>query len=149
MSLDVYLYLPGTTSPAGSGIYVREDGQTKEITRAEWDEKFPGREPVIVPCGDERECVYEANVTHNLNRMADAAGIYEALWRPDEMGITKACDLVPLLKAGLEKLAADPEHFKTFNPTNGWGSYEGLVEFVAAYLQACERYPTADVRVSR
>lgn len=41
-------------------------------------------------CGHEklvnaRVCVYAANVTHNLNRMADAAGIYLPLWRPEEM----------------------------------------------------------------
>jgi len=38
--------------------------------------------------------IFEANITHNLNRMAQAAGIYEALWCPDEIGITKAAQLI-------------------------------------------------------
>ncbi len=36
------------------------------------------------------EEVYISNVTHNLNKMAGEAGIYEALWRPEEIGITHA-----------------------------------------------------------
>jgi len=44
---------------------------------------------------------YEANVTHNLNKMAMEAGIYEYLWRPDEIGITKAGRLIEPLSKGL------------------------------------------------
>lgn len=96
-----------------------------------------------------RERVYDANITHNLNKMADAAGIYQALWRPEEIGITKAGQLAPLLRDGLKKLEADPEKFKQFNPPNGWGDYDGLVSFVRRYLVACEDYPDADVDVFR
>lgn len=32
----------------GSGIFVRENGATREITREEWDRRNPGREPVVV-----------------------------------------------------------------------------------------------------
>jgi hypothetical protein len=81
--------------------------------------------------------------------MATAAGIYEACWRPDEVGITKAGQLVPLLRAGLERLRADPQRFKQLNPSNGWGSYDGFVLWVQKYLQACEDNPEADVEVSR
>lgn len=28
--------------------------------------------------------LFEANITHNLNKMAKEVGIYEYLWRPDE-----------------------------------------------------------------
>lgn len=30
------------------------------------------------------------NITHNLGRMAKEAGIYQHLWRPEEIGVTKA-----------------------------------------------------------
>lgn len=95
------------------------------------------------------EEVYSANITHNLNKMADAAGIYEALWRPDEIGITKAAQLIEPLRAGLEKLQANPAHFEQFNASNGWGMYEHLVPWVAAYLAACKEHPDAVVSVSR
>lgn len=149
MSLDVYLDMPEAPFEGGSGIYIRENGETREITRAEWDERFPDREPVVVPQGDSAESVFHANITHNLNRMADEAGIYKALWRPEEIGITQARQLIEPLRAGLAALNTDPERFRALNPSNGWGDYDGLVRFVARYLAACEQYPDAAVYVSR
>ena len=150
MSLDVYLTLHGPPTQEAV-IYIREDGQTRAITRAEWDARFPDREPFVAapdetPDGNE---VYWANITHNLTEMAAAANIYQALWRPEEIGIEHAAQLIPLLQSGLALLRAEPERYAAYNPTNGWGSYEGLVSFVAGYLAACERYPQATIRVSR
>lgn len=98
---------------------------------------------------EERDEYYSRNITHNLNRMASEAGIYEVLWRPDEIGITKAEQLIEPLKAGLAKLESDPERFDKLNPPNGWGSYDGLLVFVRDYLRACEETPDAEVYVSR
>jgi hypothetical protein len=42
-----------------------------------------------------------------------------------------------------------PEKYKTLNPSNGWGSYEGLIEFVKKYHSACLDNPEAEIRVSR
>lgn len=93
--------------------------------------------------------VYDANITHNLNKMAEAAGIYKHLWRPDEIGVTKARELIEPLTVGLAKLKADPDHFEQFNSPNGWGKYEHFVPFVAKYLAACIENPDAEVMVSR
>lgn len=93
--------------------------------------------------------VYGRNITHNLSRMAWEAGIYEHLWSPDEIGVTKAAQLVEPLRAGLARLLAEPAHFRKFNPANGWGNYDGLLAFVQEYLSACEENPDADVSVSR
>lgn len=93
--------------------------------------------------------VYSANITHNLVDMADEAGIYEALWRPDEIGISKAEQLIPLLRKGLELLESDPPRFEKFNSLNGWGMHEHFVPFVRDYLKACEENPDATVSVSR
>lgn len=147
MSLDVYL--TGSASIHKKGvIFIRENGATKELSREEWDRLNPGREPVVVEESEGPE-VYWRNITHNLTKMAGQAGLYEALWRPDEIGITKAKQLVDPLQAGLVRLKAEPEKFKAFNPSNGWGDYDGLVAFVADYLGACLANPDADVRVSR
>lgn len=148
MSLDVYLTLPGVQQSASERIYIREDGQTKEVTRAQWDARYPGQEP-MTSVEIESDTVYSANITHNLNKMADEAGIYKALWRPEEIGVTKAEQLIPLLRDGLALLKSDAARFKAFNPSNGWGTYEGLRQFVADYLVACEEYPSAEVSVSR
>lgn len=93
--------------------------------------------------------VYDANITHNLGKMADEAGIYKHLWRPDEIGITKAEQLIEPLRSGLALLKSDPERFKKFDAENGWGLYIHFVPFVEKYLQACEEYPDAEVSVSR
>jgi hypothetical protein len=146
MSLYVHLR-DGEPYLGGSGIFIREDGRTREISREEWDEKFPGCEPVVTAV--ERDDIYSANITHNLGKMANAAGLHIPLWRPEKLNITKASELVPLLEKGLETLRADPEAFKEHNPPNGWGNYEGLVRFVSDYLEACKANPNCTVWVSR
>lgn len=149
MSLDVYLTTVVGRSSDGSGIYVRENGSVREITRAEWDERFPGKEPVVVNDSDDEKTCYSGNITHNLARMADQAGIYGVLWRPEENGVFAARFLIQPLRDGLKRLKDDPDHFRQFNPENGWGDYDGLVAFVEQYLRACEESPDATVNASR
>ena len=93
--------------------------------------------------------VYTRNITHNLGKMAEAVGIYQHLWRPEELGITKAKDLIEPLQKGLNKMLANPKRFKKLNPENGWGDFDGLANFVSNYLDACKRYPEADIHISR
>lgn len=150
MSLDIYLIKRGVHGEARYGvIFVRENGSNVELSREEWDKRYPGREPVTVdlPCDDER--VSSHNITHNLGKMAGEAGIYQALWRPEEIGCKKAADIVPLLTEGLAKLKADPEHYKQFDSPNGWGLYIHFVPFVERVLDDCRTYPDAELEVSR
>lgn len=146
MSLDVYLDIEEKKSK--QKIFIRENGQNKEITREEWDLRFPGKEPVTAEIED-NGWVYSANITHNLTIMANKANIYEALWRPDENGYKQAKDLILRLEHGLRNLRSNPEYFKQFNPENGWGTYEGLIDFVEKYLEACKKWPNAKVSVWR
>lgn len=98
---------------------------------------------------EDNEEVYWANITHNLNKMADEAGIYEVLWRPEEKDYEIAEDIIKPLSVGLKLLESDPERFRKFNPENGWGNYTNLVEFVKNYLTACIEYPKAKIDISR
>lgn len=93
--------------------------------------------------------VFDTNITHNLGKMAGEAGIYNALWRPDENDYKLAKDIIALLESGLEKLKKDPEHYAQFNAPNGWGMYEHFVPFVEAVLAACKQYPNAEIYISR
>jgi hypothetical protein len=106
---------------------------------------------VTQPCS-----VYSGNITHNLGKMAsevklsNGMTLYQVLWRPDEMvGLNKAEDIADLLDEGWNILMADPEHFKKFDPDNGWGSYEGLEKFVYNYRNACWDNPDAELSISR
>lgn len=151
MSLDVHLRMkhPFLRISKEPRIYIREYGQTRTITREEWDRRFPDREPIAVAVPEADNEVFSANITHNLGRMADEAGLYTCLWRPEKCGITTAADLIGPLTCGLGLLRNDPQTFKTLNPPNGWGDYDGLVRFVEDYLAACIAYPEAEVSVSR
>jgi hypothetical protein len=93
--------------------------------------------------------IFSLNITHNLNSMASEAGIYKHLWRPEEIGITKAGQLIQPLTDALALLLAEPQRFEKFNPANGWGSYDGLVNFLRSYLAACSENPDASISVSR
>ena len=128
MSLDVSLLTDvARVRPTSSGIFVRDNGAKREISEDEWFRMHPGCEP----------------------NMAKEAGIYEHLWRPDEIGVTHAWMLIQPLAGGLVRLRSTPEFWKTFNPENGWGTYELLVEFVADYLKACIDNPDATVHACR
>jgi len=99
--------------------------------------------------GQANEQLYWANITHNLGKMAGEAGIYEALWRPEELGFDTANQIIPLLTEGLAKLKADPEKYKKFDSPNGWSLYIHFVPFVEKYLDACLENPDAIIEVSR
>jgi len=100
--------------------------------------------------------VYDANITHNLGKMASAVKLsngmtlYDILWRPDEQeGLKFARDISELLDEGFNILLSSPEEYKRYNPENGWGSYDGLCNFVYNYRNACWENPDAELRVSR
>jgi len=105
---------------------------------------------VTKPCS-----VYSANITHNVNTMAmvvelsNDLTLYDVMWRPDEHEMVYAKDIVDYLYAGWKDLVSNPEKYKKFNPSNGWGSYDGLVNFVKNYHDACMENLDAELRISR
>ena len=99
--------------------------------------------------------VYSGNITHNLNSMAAAVvlsnglTLYQVMWCPDEYDLKFARDISNLLDEGWNILLADPERYKEYNPPNGWGSYDGLCNFVYKYRNACWDNPDAELRISK
>ena len=135
MSLDVYLSGAAALSP-GTGIF----------TRVARNASHPDCESGTA----RKECdVFSANITHNLWKMAHAAGIYHHLWHPEAIGVERAGDLIKPLTAGLERLQAAPEVFRALDLQTGRGSYEELVHFVSEYVDACSHNPGASVRAFR
>lgn len=109
---------------------------------------------VCAQCGHEHtrqktEELYSANATHNLVPMAEEAGIYKQLWKPEEIGISKAGQLINPLRASLALMKARPTRFKKLNPKNGWGCYDDFMHWIERYLAACEEHPDAEIQVSR
>lgn len=83
------------------------------------------------------EIIFDFNITHNLVPMAKVCELYKPLWRPEELGITYAGELIPYLSNGLSELVSKPNEYKQFNSLNGWGTYQNLVKFTTKVYLAC------------
>ena len=91
------------------------------------------------------------NITHNLNKMADALGIYQLLWHPGDhpdAPIT-ASRLIDPLKVAIKKMLNDPDKYKQYDAENGWGTYVQFLPWLKKLLSACKEQPNAIIRVSR
>lgn len=96
-------------------------------------------------CGRDEPEVYSGNITYNLGEMWRAAGLPYS----EAIEGKTAGDLVPALEAGLSTLEAEPDRFHAMNPSNGWGSYDGLLEFTRRMVAAAKTWPKAIVGCSR
>lgn len=101
---------------------------------------------------DEKHEVYEANITHNLGKMARAVlcfgienhnenkdiTLYDILWHGSgQSGYV----ITPMLEIALYELKEHREIYEEYNPENGWGDYELLVKFTEGLLGACKAFP--------
>jgi hypothetical protein len=92
---------------------------------------------------------FEANITHNLNAMASAAGIYRAIWRPEECGVKTGRDLAAAIKEPIEEMKKNPDKYRAYDAKNGWGTYEHFIPWLDTLLAACNDYPDHIIGVSR
>jgi len=89
------------------------------------------------------------NVTHNMNKMAEAVGLYQVLWSPEEIGITTASQMIEPIEKGIRELMSNPDKYKAYNPPNGWGNYDIFVSFCRSVLSTCKENPDAIIDVSK
>ena len=90
--------------------------------------------------------VYSANITHNLGRMAEVAGIYKHLWHPEKVGVETALDLIQPLTDAITNMRAEPDKYKIYDAKNGWGTYEQFVPWLEELLMECIK--NADEKLS-
>jgi hypothetical protein len=50
-AVAAWFWAPPGGEPVGSGIFVRENGAAREITREEWDRRHPGADPFVIRGG--------------------------------------------------------------------------------------------------
>jgi len=182
MSLDVTLKIPGKDREDFNSFETRHLATNFAITcekgyKGSYDAWFKGisstwREIANRDNPDYEkptESVYWSNITHNLGKMADEAGLYEALWRPyqlkegynipekdyeaeykfEEENPVKANEIISIIEKGLKDMKARPEHYKKFNSSNGWGMYHNFVPWIEKYLKALKEYPESFVECDR
>ena len=100
--------------------------------------------PKCPHCGADEHDNVNINITYNLSKTWRAAGFDDA-----------ACDgglavaIIPNVRESLATLKADPDRFRSMNPSNGWGTYEGLIDALQRLLEACERHPNATMSTWR
>ena len=144
MSLDIYIISPIPIKRKSTGIWVRKDGKTVELTKQEAQERFPDAE--INEIEIETTKFWHGNITHNLATMASVClswgdyTLYDLLWR-DEQSPSDKWAYISHLAYCLYVLKNDPEHFKQLNPPNGWGTYEQLCKFVEDFIKALTDMP--------
>lgn len=101
--------------------------------------------------GDDVEHQEHLGITHNLNKLVDECGkivgkdYYELVWRPDEcLGVDNGEVPVPYVLGRLPALIADliehEDELKQHLPSNGWGTFEDLIDFLCDYLKDCYKH---------
>lgn len=106
------------------------------------------KDPDLIGYDDSNE-LYWANITHNLNKMAMEAGIYDVLWDAEEKGYKYSKDILPILTDGFCKMLKDPKHYKKFDSSNGWGTYDDFIDWIFSYIKALTDYPNGLIRISK
>ena len=71
--------------------------------------------------GIEKEELFSSNITHNLGKMARAAGIYDALWHPNDKGQVRSGILT---KAIIHKIFATTWQRRSAKPFSLKGKHE-------------------------
>lgn len=156
MSLDLYITSNTPVCHRGTGVYIREDGGTRELTtKQEVLAYFPDTNPDLInEVSYEDHTYFHTNLTHNLTEMAEECVIkgrctpvdkeekqvtlYDLLWHPKEhLGVIQpSMDYLLDVMECYSILLERPAFFKKYNPKNGWGTYEQLVKSTKKYIAA-------------
>ena len=98
-----------------------------------------------------------ANVTHNMNKMAQnifvsesKETLYDYVWKPEERGREiNTTEMAKILTKGIYIMVSNRKKLLRYNPENGWGSYDSFLEFLIKYKETCEDNPGCEIEVSR
>lgn len=90
--------------------------------------------------------VISKNITHNVSGMWKEAGIHEELYNSDGK---KALEIIPALEAGFKLMAEDPERFKAFDASNGWGTYRHALPWLAELISELKNHPNGIITISK
>ena len=100
------------------------------------------------------------NITHNLNKIVDECGklvglaYYEVIWRPDELfglknGEVPVVFVLSVLPDLIKNLLEYEDCLTEYLPSNGYGTFEGLINFLCNYLKECYTHQQAYIYCCR
>jgi hypothetical protein len=89
---------------------------------------------------------YTSNVAPMWGKALQAASGPE--WLSDLNGRVVDEDLVATLYAARNHMQNCADEYRAMNPENGWGNYEGALEYLERLLLGCRLHPGAVIYVS-
>ena len=98
--------------------------------------------------------LYESNYTSNICKMVTTAfeTCKEKQFIPDYFyhwsDVVNECIHTKYLKELINELQRRPEFYKQFNPKNGWGNYEGVVNWLQNILHNWEQNDNCEVIIT-
>ena len=84
---------------------------------------------------------YDASYTYNVSKM-----YYDAFDLKDGIrGLhgKSGVECKPLLENAIKKFIDNRELYKSWNPENGWGDYDGALNLLHTLLRWCDESPNA------
>lgn len=101
-----------------------------------WDVKLKAKREIIL---------FQTNITYNLADM-----YYKCIDK--ELGLEKLDGLsskeaLPIVKRAIEDMIENKEEYEKLNPSNGWGSYDGLLRDLRNLKESCEQIPDGVIEV--
>lgn len=101
-----------------------------------WDVKLKAKREIIL---------FQTNITYNLSDM-----YYKCIDK--ELGLKKLNGLsskeaLPIVKRAIEDMIKNKEEYEKLNPSNGWGSYDGLLRDLRNLKESCEQIPDGVIEV--
>lgn len=100
--------------------------------------------------GEDVEIESYLRITHNLNTVVSELGLlvdlpyYEVIWRPDELfglknGEVPVTFVLKVLPDLIKNSLKFEDRLTEYLPSNGYGTFEGLICFLCDYLKECYR----------
>lgn len=89
--------------------------------------------------------LFETNITYNLSDM-----YYKCIDK--KLGLKRLNGLsskeaLPILKRAIEDMIKNKEEYEKLNPSNGWGSYDGLLRDLRNLEKSCEQIPDGVIEI--
>ena len=83
------------------------------------------------------------NHTSNTGAMIkEVCGSYPSDWDGK-----KCSEIGPVIRNGANKLLANSQRYRRFEPENKWGTVESTIHFLYKIADNCDEYPTAILEV--
>lgn len=92
---------------------------------------------------EEKEVADIGNYTYNISPMYQKA-MNISLYNFDGM---KASEAIDILQKGLIDMTNNSLEYEKLNPENGWGDYQGAMNYLSKLLVECRKHPHSTIHV--